>query len=1374
MFILNELKDFCIYNNRKIIGVVKDTKNTGKNIAILSASSSLDETANLYNTILYKNTFRSFYVPYSFHTIKTKKLIKLKQKEIYAEVKAKMPNINKYRLTIDLYKNANVIYDLSYETPYVTSEIKVKGLTYIKKYLEFISSKYSTLASYKNRVIAVPVPDNSKITGMTINNNENSFCLLYLAMYKGLMPEALNDVTFMFYTLHGTFIKFKYTDTTKKADILKAFSKITKVAIADAEIVEDEVPLPTAAETIVSVVDKTEVMTQIKDQYLTKLGVPPSALIGDALQVMVTDLTHSIDEKILKLNIDFEKLTASDIIKILTTEPDIIRQSEMVSDLATKGRVSDAYVEKLQSAQNDVIFNGEKLSDILNSAEKITIDDVTFENPSILNEEVKHNKTIDFDNSYYAKQNKKDLANIFSAFNNDEDVKLFVKDIQVENTSDVFTKKETYTIKYQDEKKQLHTFKINYPILKDGKFIISGGGRKLILKQLLLLPIVKTKPDIVQITTNYNKLFVYRFGEKLSDGTEFIKKLLLQDLSKSIVKDSGFNYRRGNTSSKNKGFETSLEYTELSKNFSFIENKKISIVFNQKEIINIIASKGIKPYILNESIIPVGFIKEANELVYVNTKTGEIFAKDGKGVKKVNENLTYFIIENILKTSLTDDKMKEFYAFSPSKTLAYTRARITGRTIPTVVILSYETGLQNVIERYGISYEFVKKDRVAKEFGKKRLKFKDGYLIYSSLDLKSTLLLDGLTLIDTAEWNFEQMNTKDPYIEYFNDFHGSRNIGKGLHNMLSLMVDPITKEVLEDLKLPTNIIDIMLYANTLLSTSNYKAMNDMSCYRLRGAEQVNAVLYKILADSFKTYKDTSNNGNPIKISVDPDILFKKLNSEKTVDEYSILNPSLEVDKASSVTYKGPSGINLDDAYTTELRAYSPSMYGIVSTPTPDSAKCGAVRQLAYDPKILNIRGMLDLDRSNRNTSTNLYCPSELLNNFTCTHADPPRIGMQTTQQKHTIPVNVQSRPLFGTGIDKTLPYVISDDFVVAAIQGGTLEKIDNKNELAILKYDDGTTDVIDISEVVSKNSNGGFYIANRKELTIKEGQKFKKGSILAKNPSYFKGSDPEDVIYSTGKLCKIAIVSRDGTFEDSSMISQKMSKDMTTNITMKKEVNLGVNSNVEFVIKKGAHVKTGDPLVIFDTSFEDSSINMLLGDLGDEIDELTTNELHSKYTGRIVDINMYYNHEIEEYTPSVQKILKEYVSKNKTKVKVTNDLLGKESLRLVNVKAVDKINTVKIKGTDVDGILIEIFIEYEDALGVGDKITFATALKTTISDVFDEGEAPYTEFEPDEELDAVFPSLSIITRMTTDLYFQLFLNKGLLGLKKEVAKIWNE
>lgn len=916
MYILNDLKDFNIYKNRKIVAIDKSDKNRRKDTVILMATMLPEETICFYNTFLYKNNYRSFYVPYKFHTVKRNKIITLDQKNIYATIKKQEPILSKKLKTVDLYKDNNLIYDLSYETKFVMTEYKSKGIPYIKAYLSFLENRLLSL-NYKNKIVAVPVENNTLLSKIGINNNENPFSILYTALYKNFLPETFNGVTFIFYTTDGYMVKFTVSKNLRKSDILRGFNKISKASIdngSGAPVEEDEVPKPTDdAKTVLTQVDQDNVLDGVKVTYLKNLGVQVDSSLGDNLQNNIDKLNDLIDDKIGKLNVDFDRLNADDIIKMIKVDEDILKQSKLVSDLAVKGKTVDPYVEKLKDTQDKVLFNGETLKDILQSVENLSIEDEKLDNDEIVNKEVKKNRTLDFDNSYYKKQIHKDMVNVLTSFNKDEDVKLFVKDIKAENTSDIFTKKMTYTVTFQDENKTTHNFKINYPILKDGKFIIAGGGRKLILKQLLLLPIVKNKPDTVQITTNYNKLFIYRFGEKLSDGTEFIKKLLSQDLNEYIINGSGFGYRVGNITEKNKGFITSLEYTELGKNFSFIENKNYELNLNQPELIETINKKNytLEDGYTDRGLFPCIIDKKKKEVIYSNKNTGAIYRYENKDFVKINDNLIYFIIENLLEPSLNEEKMKEFYSFNPSKTLAYSRARVTGRTIPIVILLAYEKGLKNIIDRYGIKYEFIKSSRVPKEFGKKRLKFADGYLVYSSLDLKSTLLLDGLTLLDTSSWEFEQMNTKEPYIEYFYDYHGSRNIGKGLHNMLSLMVDPITEEVLKDLNLPTDIIDIILYANTLLSDSDYKVLNDMSCYRLRGAEQINAELYKILADTFKTYKDTSNNGNPIKISVEPDILFKRLNALKTVDEYSILNPSLEIDKGSSVTYKGPSGINLD-------------------------------------------------------------------------------------------------------------------------------------------------------------------------------------------------------------------------------------------------------------------------------------------------------------------------------------------------------------------------------------------------------------------------------------------------------------------------------
>ena len=194
--------------------------------------------------------------------------------------------------------------------------------------------------------------------------------------------------------------------------------------------------------------------------------------------------------------------------------------------------------------------------------------------------------------------------------------------------------------------------------------------------------------------------------------------------------------------------------------------------------------------------------------------------------------------------------------------------------------------------------------------------------------------------MDTSHIKFHDMEKKEPYLELFYDLFKSRNAVKGFHNSLTLMIDPITKEVLTDLGLPTNIWDLLLYANTLLEDIDYKHENDMSIYRIRGAEQINAVLYQLLANSFKNYKDTSNARNPVKMSLPQNALIKKLVEMPTVDEYSELNPSLEIEKMNAVTYKGVVGKNLDDSYTADIRSFDKSMEGILAINTPDSDKIG--------------------------------------------------------------------------------------------------------------------------------------------------------------------------------------------------------------------------------------------------------------------------------------------------------------------------------------------------------------------------------------------------------------------------------------------------
>lgn len=170
-----------------------------------------------------------------------------------------------------------------------------------------------------------------------------------------------------------------------------------------------------------------------------------------------------------------------------------------------------------------------------------------------------------------------------------------------------------------------------------------------------------------------------------------------------------------------------------------------------------------------------------------------------------------------------------------------------------------------------------------------------------------------------------------------------------------------------------------------------------------------------------------------------------------------------------------------EAYTKRVRAFNNNMIDLISLNSPDSNQVGISKQLTYDPKISNIYGFIDCNKKG-NGSTSQYDVSELLNVSTTTHADPPRISMQSVQQKHIISIKKQSKPLIGSGIEKTVPYMISDEFAFKAKEDGIIEKIDTINKVAILKYKSGKEDLIDLDVVETNNANGGLIKVHVKYL----------------------------------------------------------------------------------------------------------------------------------------------------------------------------------------------------------------------------------------------------------------------------------------------------
>jgi hypothetical protein len=373
-----------------------------------------------------------------------------------------------------------------------------------------------------------------------------------------------------------------------------------------------------------------------------------------------------------------------------------------------------------------------------------------------------------------------------------------------------------------------------------------------------------------------------------------------------------------------------------------------------------------------------------------------------------------------------------------------------------------------------------------------------------------------------------------------------------------------------------------------------------------------------------------------------------------------------------------------------------------------------------------------------------------------------------------MPVRKAHKQLIGSGVNKTMAFMISDDFAFKAKENGIIEKIDLDNKIAILLYSNGKKDAIDLSEIFVKNSNSGFWIKQKFLLVYKEKEIFKKNDVIAYNPSFFSGKG-KDVDYQPGTLAKVAITSGDFAYEDSTIISDSIAKKAASLVTMKKSVALGANTIIYSIAEIGDKIKAGDSLIDFTTSFDDPSASEFIADLasryGEDIAGIIGNEqIKSKYSGTLADIKIYYNIPFEELSKTLQDLIKKY----KAKVDKRRKALSGVEPGSVNIHPIEQQSSKKVGIVEYEGVLIEFGVEYYDEMGEGDKMVFSTALKGVVSQTMADEESPLTEYRQDEHIEAIITPTGIISRMTADVYSMLFGNKVLVELGKQIKDIMDE
>ena len=1290
--------------------------------------------------------------------------------------------------TIDKYKNKNIYVD-----NHIYNKIFTMSETYNRdKAIDLLYALFDRFINnpnyngYTKKTVLIPVNewagDIPTTSLFEFSKSINPFSMIVRLFKKP--KENLDKLAGMDFIFIGnnSWFKMKMEDLDMKN--LNLF-KTNILKIRNNDIVEDNVP-EDKEDIKTRLISKIEDLTGIEVNNVSRVQdvdptVPIKAEIKDQPKLIIAKGITGADQVIDPTKI--EKPTEEKINQSVENIVDYTKNAEEAEKemdnsvdlkeliLQAKNDQDDTFkISATRKARMDDLNDKFLKEKIANStiAELVAIEDTPLESTDLS----KNVETIDDEWANLKKPNFEadynidaDIMKCLHSLSQNKDVPMSVIDVSMEDRSTSEDSIITYTVHLEDSLGKRHTLRFDMPKIINKRFLRLRGNDKIIPGQLINLPIIKTDEDTVQVVSNYNKIFITRYGQvgKINQSTNALIRALTklkENNYKLEIKDDNdipipSKIDLGNNAKISAKYELPAEYVELSKIFNKITTTDGRVYyFNRDELIHKLEEKKVK----------------------IESDQGFMVV----GITKDNQPIT--VPEEGVSSALINHLGIHKYAYTfmkPGARMTYSQASILNSKIPLIVVMAYTAGLTGALNAAGIEYNLSEKRPTNT---KNYFRFNDGFLSFNdSYAPDAALLVNGLAVINTQEYSLTDIDTKAMWLDVLDDF-GGRNRADGLDSFANLMMDPITVEVCKTYKLPTDYIEVLAYASSLLTTNKFNRHTDITGNRFRTNERLVHFLYKALATSYGMYlREIKNNRKDAKMTMKQSAVIDMALSDVTTSDLSKLSPLLELESANTVTFKGLSGMNSDRSYSLDKRTYDNTMINKLSMSTGFSATVGINRQATINMGIESTKGYIksggELDRM---SDANTLSITEALTPFGTTRDDPFRTAMTFIQtSKHGMRTNSQDPLLVTNGADQALPYLTSDTFAHKTKWDAVAEEVNDDYMIIANKSNRSEKEFIDLREKVEKNSDGGFFITIKLDLAknYKKGQTIKPGEIIAYDKdSYSDKVGVGNLAYNIGTLTKVAIMHTDKGFEDSAIISQDLSEKMASEIVLQVDVLMDAKDIDIQCVEIGKPLHEGEVIMSYRAALEDQDATDIINKMvsknaGSEskelMDEIGKIKVKSKVTGKLQDIKIYSTIPTSEMSKSLAAFVNKYnapIDKMKSKLSklgIDGSQYGTSSV----LPAVGKLKHAEGK------VLVEFYIKYYDKMSVGDKLVYFSALKGVVKEIFPEGKEPYSEYRPEEKVHSFLPVGSVNARMVTSVLTLGAINKVLIELDRHVKDI---
>lgn len=921
-----------------------------------------------------------------------------------------------------------------------------------------------------------------------------------------------------------------------------------------------------------------------------------------------------------------------------------------------------------------------------------------------------------FDQRYIKEVMARDVAGMVL---NIQHAGIAITNYEVEHVEDVLGTYDAHTVRVTPVDGMTSTFRFKLPHIEDDGTYSANGVKYRMRKQRGDLPIRKIAPDRVALTSYYGKVFASRSSKRVNDYGEWLRNIIM---AKGLDREDHTVVNVYPADVFDSLFPSPKLYSALAMGFrgftlkpltypKAVGNIAFELSFDHTKREKLYGKEAIDQY------------EKDGALLIGQAVTGEFLIVDQNNSLYVGKNgnlLDYGTFETLI--NLQDERIPVDFA----------ELKVMGRTIPIGVVLGYEMGLEKLMKLLKVEPRRVPAGtRLNLSFMEYALVFSDESLVFSKDDAAASIVLAGFNEYHRSIRNFSVYEFDKPgvYLNILESNGASTRYLREIDLLYQLFIDPITRDLLIEMKEPTNFRGLLIRSCEMLLNDQHPSELDPAFMRIKGYERLAGAVYSELVASIRGHNGRSGKSRQ-PIDLHPYAVWKRIAQDPAIAMVLDINPIQNLKEVEAVTYSGVGGRN-SRSMTKHTREYHRNDMGTISESTVDSSDVAINTYTSADPQFTSLRGMSRRYKIGETGATALLSTSALISPG-ADRDDPKRVNFIGIQHSHGIACKGYRQSPVRTGYEQVIAHRTSDLFAFTAKKPGKVISISDTG--VVVQYDDGEKKGFELGRRFGNAA--GLVIPHNVVSPLKAGQVFTEGDLICYNDGFFEHDilNPKNVVWKAGIMVKTVLLESTATLEDSSAISARAAALLTTKTTKVKDVVVNFTQSVHRLVKVGDKVESENILCTIEDAVTANS-NLFDEESLDTLRVLSAQTPQAKVKGVVERIEVFYHGDKEDMSDSLRAIANAF-DRDMSK---RNVAAGKKAF----TGSVDEGFRIAGDPLSLDTMAIRIYITGDVAAGVGDKGVFCNQMKTVFGEILS-GEV---KSESGKVIDAVFGQKSVADRI---------------------------